>query len=186
MVKNNYKILIIIVFILINLNAISQNKINNGSYIRELEVINTNLFSTLDTIISMKEDIQYFKDSKFFLIEFDEDTIKPDLIFIRAYEKIEYRYPNIVGYFYYKEHYFIIKGDSVNSEIFQKTDNIKHFDYGLPSQKYTKKGKPIINQNEVFIVWSLRYRNGKFKILSYFTDNKKDKWFNIIEDKYRE
>lgn len=184
---NTYKIVIITVFFLINLNALSQNKINNGiNYISELKVINPSLFLTLDTIIKMKEDIQYYKGTKFFILEFDEDKNKPDLIFVRAYEKIEYRHPSIVGYFYYKEHYFIIKGDSVNSEIFQKTYNKKQFDFGLPSQRYTKNGNPIINQNEVFAVWSLRYKMNKFKILSFYTDNEKDQWFNYIEDEYSE
>ena len=55
MVNKTYKIVIITVFFLINLNALSQNKINNSiNYISELEVINPSLFLTLDTIIKTR------------------------------------------------------------------------------------------------------------------------------------
>lgn len=183
--ENTYKVVIVVVFILINLNVFGQNKINREiSCIGELEVINSSLFLTLDTIIRMKEDIQYYKGTKFFIVELDEDITKPDLIFIRACEKIDYRYPSIIGFFYYQEHYFIIKGDSINCEIFQKTGKKRHFDFGLPSQRYTKEGNPITNQFEAFAVWSLRYKKDEFKILSFYTENDKDPWFNYIEKEY--
>ena len=180
------KKIIIIILILVNFNAFCQSKIKKEIYpVEELKVINYHLFFVLDTIIQMKEDIPCYKGTHFFLIEFDEVSTKPDLIFIRAYEKITYRDPNIIGFFDYKKHFFVITGNTIDTMLFQKTSNKRNFDFGLPPIRYAKNGVPIL-AGETFAVWSIRNKLGKFKILSFFTHNKNDTWFDNIDVEYDE
>ena len=170
--------------ILVHFSACCQSTIKKEIYpIEELTVINYNLFSALDTIIQMKEALEWYKGTRFFLIEFDIDSMKPDLIFIRAYEKISYRYPNIIGFFDYKQHSFVITGNSIDTTIFQKTSKERNFEFGLPPKRYTKKGELIFNTG-TFAVWSIRYKLDKFKILSFFTDNKNDPWLDNVDAEY--
>lgn len=179
------KATIFILLILVNFSTFCQIKIKKEVYpIEEIKVINFNLFSVLDTIIQMKEKIQWYKESHFFIIEFNEDSLRPDLVFVRIYEKIDYHYPNILGFFEYKEHFFVIKGNTIDSTIFQKTSKNRNFNFGFAPNRYSKDGEPILGQFDVFAVWSLRYKLGKFKILSFFTDNKNYPCFNNIDEEY--
>lgn len=152
--------------------------------IEELQVINFNLLPVLDTIIQMKEEIQWYKGTLFFIIEFDEDSIKPDLVFVRAYEKIFYHDPNFIGFFNYKEHFFVIKGNTIDTTIFQKIGKNHNFDIGFPPIRYSKNGEPILGQFNAFAVWSVRYKMGKFTILGFCTHDKNHPWFNNIDKEY--
>ena len=181
------EIAIFFLLIFVNFSAFYQNKIKNEIYpIEELEVINFNLFSALDTIIQMKEETQWYKGTHFFLIEIDEISTKPDLIVIRAYEKIDYHYPSIIGFFDYKNHSFVITGNTIDTTIFQKTSNKRDFDFGFPPKRYTEKGEPFLDDFENFAIWSIRNKQGKFKILSFLTYNKNDPWFDNIDEEYDE
>lgn len=181
------KAAIFILLILINFSIFCQNKRKNEIYpIEELKVINFNLFSVLDTIIQMKENMQWYKGTHFFLMEFDEVSTKPDLVFIRAYEKINYHYPDIIGFFDYRKHSFVIRGNSIDTTIFQKTSNKRDFNFGFPPIRYTKKGEPILGGHETFAVWSIRNKQDKFKILSFFTHNKNDPWIDNVDAEYDE
>jgi len=176
---------ILILLFFINFGVSCQSKKKEIHPIKELNVINFNLFSVLDTIIQMKEEVEWYKGTLFFLVEFDEDSTKPDLIVIRAYEKISYCYPNIIGFFDYKKHSFVITGNTIDTTIFQKTNKERNFEFGLPPTRYTKKGESILNTG-AFAVWSIRNKQCKFKILGFLTNNENDPWFNNFDTEYNE
>lgn len=176
------KVFIFLFFIC--LSVYSQNDTMDELYsIKELEVVNLELFSVLDSIIQMRSKIQAYRETSFFTIEFNEDDNKKDLIFVRAYEKIDYNYPNILGYFGYKENYFIVMGDFINLSVFRKTSKSREFEFGLPEFEKIN-GEPFVDQFETFAVWSMRYKLGEFKVLSFYTDNILDCWFDNINDDY--
>ncbi len=178
------RLLFIFWIILLNINIFCQTKIEKEIHpIKELRVLNSNFLLVLDTIIQMKDKIQWYKDAYFFLVEFDEDSTKPELIFVRVYEKIDYYYSNIQGFFEYKKHYFVVRGNSVNTMIFQKTNIEKNIHFGFPPFKFTFDGKPILGQFDAFAVWSIRNNIEKFTILSFFTNNQNDSWVRKIGEK---
>lgn len=181
------KLTIIKIFIILTFTLFCQNKATKDIYpIRMLEVVNFKLFPTLDTIIQMKEEVKWYKGALFFVIEFNEDSLKPDLFFVRAYEKIFYHDTNIMGFFNHKEHYFIVKGNTIDTSIFQKTNKSRNFDFSFPVIRRDKNGKPILGQFDTFAVWSVRYKLGDFKILSFFTHDENDLWFNNVYKEYGE
>ena len=182
------RIVVVLLFILASSNVSSQDKKKDEIYfLQEFEVVNSNMFPVLDTIIKLKENIQYYKGTKLFTIEFNEDSIRTDLIFVRAQEnQIYYYYPDILGYFDYKEHTFVIRGDFINTTIFQELNSCRDFNFSIPPIEFTTKGEPIIRSFDNFAVWSMRYKDGDFKILSFLTNNKADSWFDYIEEEYNE
>ena len=182
------KIKIMFLYLLFSLclYVFCQNKIKEDIFpIAELRVVNFNLYSAMDTIIQLKEKINFYKGTQSFIISFNQDSI-PDLVFIRAYEKFYYYDPDILGCFDYKDHCFVVRGNAIDSTIFQKTNTIQKIDFSFPPQEYTTDGKPIVRTFENFAVWSMRYKSGKFRILSFFTDNEDDEWFDCIEEEYNE
>ena len=120
-------------------------------------------------------------------MEFNTDSVMKDLIFLRAQgNQMNYHYPDILGYFDYKNHSFIIRSDSIYTTIFKKSNNNRDFDFSFPPAKYTIEGIPILGQFDIFAVWSIRFKQENFKILSFFTNDKNDDWFNYIEQEYNE
>jgi|GEM_PF-6846997 hypothetical protein len=183
LIKTMKKGIIFTMLIFLTFILYCQNKVKDEIYhIEELEVVNFKLLPVLDTIIQMKESGGY-KAVRFFLMEFNEDTLKPDLIFVRGYAKMTYYYPKTLGYFSYKDHYFFITGDTIDSTIFFKTSKKNIFEIGIPLIEKTEDGTPIIRVYGSY-AWSIRYKMGRFKILSYYTSNKNDPWFDNVEVEY--
>ena len=172
-------------FFFVSLCAFCENNTKRKIYpVEVLEVVDINLLSTLDTIIQMKEEIKVYKGAPFFLMEFNEDSLKTDLIFISAYEKIYYHYPDILGCFEYENHFIVVRGNAIDSTLFQRTCRKKNIDFSFPPTKYAKNGEPIIGTLNTFVVWSMRYKLREFRILSFFTDNEDDEWFDCIDEEY--
>ena len=171
---------------MLSLNTLSAEKERDDIYsLIELKVINSNIFPVLDTIIQMRNCTK-FKTTKLFTIEFNQDSIKIDLIFVTAQEKqIHFAYLD-VGYFDYKEYTFVVRSSFIDSSIFQKTNKRRNFNFSIPQTEYTKEGTPNLRTYSNFAVWTIRNKQGNFKVLSFFTDDKKDKWFDYIEEEYNE
>lgn len=184
------KIIVSSLLILISLNGFSQSKGRKDIHsLQELEVVNSNLLPVLDTVIKMKNDSESFKPAKLFTIEFDWDSIRTDLITIRARGfRLYYYYPDILGYFDYGGYTFVVKGGSLDTSIFQKSDRFHDFNFSLDSMSYINS-KGIFTMDEfalsdIFAIWAVRYKQGNFKLLAFRTDNEKDKWFDNIEKEY--
>lgn len=176
-----YKIFISCLLILISINVFCVDKNNNIYSLTELNVINPNLLSVLDSIVQTN---CYAKASKLYTVEFNEDSLKTDLIFVRAQGKYIYSAYFDLGYFNYKNHTFIVRGDSLDGTIFKKNNFKRNFKFSSPPTEYTAKGIPILETYEDFAVWSIRYKLGLFKLLSFFSSNRDDHWFDNIKDEY--
>jgi hypothetical protein len=180
------KIIVFLLLFFVSFNAFySAEKKDETHSLQEFIIINHNIFPVLDTIITMKDDIKFYKDTKLFSIEFNDDCVRKDLIFVRASgNQIHHYYPDILGYFDYNKHSFVIRGDSIDTTILKKGNKDKNFIFGLPAMRYTAKREPILGDLDVFAVWSIRYKDRNFKILSFFTNNKADSWFDYVEEEY--
>ncbi|WP_455498916.1 hypothetical protein [Coprobacter sp.] len=175
---------VLILFFLISFRAFCNNPKDEIHSLDKYVVVNPNIFPALDSIITMKNGIPYYTYTGLFTIEFDQDSLLTDLIYIEWQKnQIHSYFSDILGYFNYRGHTFVIRGDSIDTSIFKKTDKYRNFIFGVPPIQYTDKGEPIIPIG-AFAVWSIRYKDSHFKILSFFTNNKKDPWFDHIKEEY--
>ena len=179
------KIVIAMIIIVSCIGGYAQYKPKSDVYtISELKVINEELLAVLDTIISMKSEITFYKDYSLFTMWFGLDSVKPDLIMIEAQEEKILGANHDLGLFDYKGNTFFVRGFSLDTTIFSKTDLNREVDFSLPQRRYTAEGMPILRRYNNFAAWSLRYKQGKFKILSFFSNDKNDDWFDYIEQEY--
>ena len=182
------KIIILILFCVLYVNVNGQRKQTWDIHcIDKLKVINENLFSILDSIIVMKSNVTYFKEGKIFTIWFGLDSIKPDLILIYAEGKKIIGQNHDLGLFEYKNHTFFVRGDSLNKTIFENTNCKSKVNFSQTQFQYTKDGTPIFDMRslrELWCVWTCRYKDDKFKLLSFFSSDKNLPYFDNVEDEY--
>ena len=154
-----------------------------------LKVINKNLYPVLDSILNFKTKAENINPGTFFRIEFDIDSLRPDLIVIDAKGPSLYGLERkFIGTFNYKERIFIVSAYSLDTTIFKKTEKFRNIDFSFKDiVGHEKDGTPFYNRrtfSEVWCTWTCRYKDTKFKLLSFYSSNKKDTWFNHIEEEY--
>ena len=155
-----------------------------------LKVINNNLFPALDSILNFKTKAEDIKPGTFFRIEFDIDSLKHDLIVIDAKGPSLYGLERkFIGVFNYKERIFIVSADSLDATIFKKNKQFRNLDFSFKAiVGHQKDGTPLYNLRtfrEVWCTWTCRYKDKKFKLLSFYSSNMKDPWFDHIEEEYK-
>jgi hypothetical protein len=155
-----------------------------------LKVINKNLYPVLDSILNFKTKAENINPGTFFRIEFDTDSLKPDLIVIDAKGPSLYGVERkFIGVFNYKERIFIVSAYSLDTTIFKKNEKFRTIDFSFKAiVGHKKDGTPLYNLRtfrEVWCTWTCRYKDKKFKLLSFYSSDKKDSWFDHIEEEYR-
>jgi hypothetical protein len=158
-------------------------------YLPKLEVVNKNLFSILDSIIDLKSEVQYFKDGNLFEMWFGTDSIRTDLIVVLAAGKNVYGANHDLGLFDYKGNTFLVRGGSLDTTILVKTKIKRKFDFSRPKIKYSDDGTPVFNwgsiHNDIWCEWTCRYKNNKFKLLSFSSFDDKVMSFDKTNQEYR-
>jgi len=155
-----------------------------------LKVINKNLFPVLDSILNFKTKAENINQGTFFRIEFDIDSLKPDLIVIDAKGHSLYGLERkFIGVFNYNERIFIVSANSLDTTIFKKNEKFRMIDFSFKAiVGHQKDGTPLYNSRnfrEIWCTWTCRYKDKKFKLLSFYSSDKKDPWFDHIEEEYR-
>lgn len=170
-----------------NLHAQYKSK-ENIQYIYELKVVNKNLFPILDSIINTKSEVTYFRDGPLLTMWFGLDSIKPDLIMIWAEGKEIMGANHDLGLFDYKENTFVVRGISLDTTVFLKTDSKRKFKFSSSPIKVLKNGTMVfdLGADKRYCTWTCRYRNGKFKLLSFGSFDDKVKRFDNIEQEYHQ
>ncbi|PXV59419.1 hypothetical protein CLV62_13640 [Dysgonomonas alginatilytica] len=183
------KIIIYILFLISYTNAYGQYKPKSEILnIKELKVVNEDLFHVLDSIIDVKSKVTYFKDGTLFTMWFGIDSIKPDLVVIWAEGKKVVGANHDLGLFDYKENTFLVRGENLDTTVFAKTDRTRKFDFTY-SPIEVLKGKRIVFDlyaDDRFCTWTCRYRNGKFILLSFESSDSNVKSFDNTELEYQE
>ena len=154
-----------------------------------LKVINKNLYPLLDSILNFKTKAENINSGTFFRIEFDIDSLKPDLIVIDAKGPSLYGLERkFIGVFNYKERIFIVSANSLDTTIFKKNEKFRMIDFSFKAiVGHQKDGTPLYNLRtfrEVWCTWTCRYKDKKFKLLSFYSSNNEDPWFDHIEKEY--
>ena len=154
-----------------------------------LKVINNNLYPVLDSILNFKTKAENINSGTFFRIEFDIDSLKPDLIVIDAKGPSLYGLERkFIGVINYKERIFIVSANSLDTTIFKKNEKFRMIDFSFKDVVgHQKNGTPLYNLRtfrEVWCTWTCRYKDKKFKLLSFYSSNKRDLWFDHIEEEY--
>ena len=154
-----------------------------------LKVINKNLYPVLDSILNFKTKAENINSGTFFRIEFDIDSLKPDLIVIDAKGPSLYgRERKFIGVFNYKERIFIVSANSLDTTIFKKNKQFRNLDFSFKDVVgHQKDGTPLYNRRtfrEVWCTWTCRYKDKKLKLLSFYSSNNEDPWFDHIEKEY--
>ena len=154
-----------------------------------LKVINKNLYPVLDSVINFKTKAEDIKPGTFFTIEFGTDSLKPDLIVIEADGPSLYGCEGkFIGVFNYNERIFIVSANTLDTTIFKKTEKFRKIDFSFKAiVGHLKDGTPLYNRRtfrEVWCIWTCRYKDKKFKLLSFYSSNQKDSWFDRSEEEY--
>ena len=156
--------------------------------VRELKVMNENLFPVLDSIIKMKSETTFYKNGSLFTMWFGLDSIKPDLITIWAEgEKISGTNHDL-GLFDYKGNTFFVRGVSLDTTIFLRTKSKRKIDFSVNNIIVQKDGTLVFDlyADKRYCVWTCRYHCDKFKLLSFESFDEKMSSFNIIEQEYQQ
>ena len=155
-----------------------------------LQVINENLYPVLDGVLNFKTKAENLKPGSFFTIEFDTDSLKPDLIVINAEGFSLYGYEKkYIGVVNYKDRTFLISGNLLDTTLFKRDKQFKNIDFSFKAVVgHLKDGTPPYDSRmfrEVWCTWAYRYNNRKFKLIWFYSSDKKDTWFDNIEDEYK-
>ncbi|KAA6302467.1 MAG: hypothetical protein EZS26_001299 [Candidatus Ordinivivax streblomastigis] len=169
------KILIYTICLFCYINIFAQGRIYPGKTeydiqrIDELIIVNENLYPVLDSIISMKSMVTYFKNGSLFTMWFGLDSIKLDLIIIHAEGKHISGSNHDLGLFDYKQNTFFVRGDTLDTTIFAKTKKQRKIDFSVTPSFVKKNGKIVFDMyaDERYCMWLCRYENNKFNLLSF-------------------
>jgi len=180
------KIFIFVISLVLYTYSCAQDKSKSDiQYFCKLEVVNKELFPILDSIIRMKSEVAYFKNGPLFTIWFGLDSIKPDLIIIWAEGEKIFGANHDLGLFDYNGNTFFVRG-FLDTTIFSKTNLKRKFIFHSSSIEYLANGEPVFDMgiDKRYCVWTCRYHNGRFKLLSFHSFDNNVKSFDYSRQEY--
>ncbi len=121
-------IYILSIFCFFYCSAYSQ-PIKKTKPLNELVIIDTNLYIILDSVIFFEKKCDYYNDSLLFTIDINKRNFCN--LQISSYNNIDNAFDffkPILGYFYYKNHLFIVYDTDIKT-LFEITHKIKKFEY---------------------------------------------------------